>query len=64
MQPHQERVVEELKELNSKRERLGEFLETKAAGIVDAEELARLHRQQAIMKDYAEVLEERIRNFK
>jgi hypothetical protein len=66
MQPHQERVVAELKDLTSKRERLGTFISNPTnstyAALPDAEK-TRLRRQFDIMVQYEGVLQERIDNF-
>lgn len=63
MQPHQQRVVEELKELTEKLGRLSGFL---AGGVfvgLPADEQRRLRRQLHIMQMYEDVLQERIEHF-
>ena len=63
MQPHQERVVNELKELTEKRERLALFMGGGVfIGLPDPEQ-DRLHRQFNIMVQYEGVLQERIDHF-
>ena len=61
MQPYQERVVMELKELEDKRTKLGEFL--KDVTVVDPVERQRLKYQHEIMGLYANILRDRIANF-
>lgn len=64
--PHQQRVVQEKIELDAKLNKLSAFISspsfTKTVG--DAEEVARLVCQEEIMKDYSEILAERIAAFK
>ena len=64
MQPHQERVVNELKELTDKREKLETFI-TKSTTFSSLEEMEkkRLMRQHLIMQQYEAVLQERIDAF-
>jgi|SRR5579863_3838216 len=65
MQPHQQRVVAELKELTEKREKLATFLCT-PNGVCEKlppDEQARLRRQFDIMVQYEGVLQERIDHF-
>ena len=61
--PHQQRVVEERQELFAKLERLTDFLKTDRCLSLPLEERARLIRQQRAMREYAEVLGERIAGF-
>jgi radical SAM superfamily enzyme YgiQ (UPF0313 family) len=64
MQPHQERVVAELKELTEKRRKLGLFIADNAMfGALPREERVRLRRQFDIMIQYEGVLQERIDHF-
>ena len=64
MQPHEERVVNELKELTEKREKLGRFIGQNATfGTLPVGEQARLRRQFDIMVEYEGVLQERIDHF-
>jgi hypothetical protein len=64
MLPHQERVVQEKKELDEKLVKLTEFigLSSKFRGL-DSNEKARLYRQHKHMMDYSMVLGERIDAF-
>lgn len=66
MQPHQQRVVNELKELTDKREKLGAFIGSvnSAWQTVPSDEQSRLRRQFDIMVQYEGMLQERIDNFK
>lgn len=66
MQPHQQRVVAELKDLTEKRERLGAFVAGAGNGIfatLPTDEQVRLRRQHDIMVQYEGVLQERIDHF-
>jgi hypothetical protein len=63
MQPHQERVVEEKKELDSKRDKLTEFIKGKLFDSLPSDEQERLIRQFRIMEQYSDVLAERIVHF-
>lgn len=64
MQPHQERVVAELKELTEKREKLAVFIGSSPTfGKLPADEQMRLRRQFDIMVSYEGVLQERIDHF-
>lgn len=63
MQPHQQRVVEERKELDIKRDKLTEFLKGDFFRTLPADEQERLNRQLAIMDSYSGVLAERIVHF-
>ena len=63
MQPHQERVVMELNELNSKIEKLIPFLGGKIYGSLPEAEQLRLNKQLGYMQLYSKVLEERISAF-
>jgi len=63
MQPHQQRVVDELKELTSKREKLGAFWTNPIFSMLPTDEQARLRRQFDIMVQYEAVLQERIDHF-
>lgn len=63
MQPHQERVVTEKTELDERLGKLTSFFETQTfAGLANAEQ-ARLSRQAAVMREYSDVLAERIAAF-
>ena len=64
MEPHQQRVVEELKQLTDRREKLGIFMGGgKVFGALPADEQSRLRRQFDIMVSYEGVLQERINHF-
>lgn len=65
MQAHQLRVAEEKKELDEKIEALYDFIVV-FQGFFETltkDEQERLKRQLEIMKQYSEILEERIKNF-
>ena len=63
--PHQQRVVDEKRELDEKLQKLTAFInsESFATIVQDAEERGRLVCQEEIMKDYSAVLGERIAAF-
>ncbi len=65
MQSHQQRVVNELSELENKIRKLTDFiLSDKFIDVVaDPEERNRLITQNSIMNAYANILQERIDNF-
>lgn len=63
MQPHQERVVNERKELTDKREKLALFIGGKAFNTLPDDEQSRLRRQFDIMLQYEGILQERIDHF-
>lgn len=64
MKPHQQRVVDEKTELDSKLTKLGEFIEGSAIfKLLDEAEQARLVRQRGLMSQYSDVLGERITAF-
>lgn len=64
MQPHEERVVNELKELADKREKLGIFIGgSKLFGSLPTDEQGRLRRQFDVMIQYEGILTERIDHF-
>jgi ATP/maltotriose-dependent transcriptional regulator MalT len=62
-QPHQQRVVDEKADLDSKRDRLTEFLKGKIFQTLPSDEQERLTRQLGIMEQYSGVLAERIVHF-
>lgn len=64
MQPHQQRVVDEKKELDDKLTRLQAFFKTSTFDELDDAERSRLVHQAAIMGEYSTVLGERIAAFK
>lgn len=61
--PHQQRVIEEKQELDTKREKLGEFKNTDMFLSLPWQEQERLNTQAHVMTMYSSVLGERIRNF-
>lgn len=65
MQPHQQRVVAELRELTDRREKLGSFIAGAGAifSTLPNDEQERLRRQFDIMVRYEGVLQERIDHF-
>lgn len=63
MQPHQERVVTEKSELDAKIEKLDAFLHGSIYSTLAEVERMRLMRQFCHMKDYSNVLGERIAAF-
>ena len=64
--PHQQRVVQEKEELDEKLSKLSAFIDSPNFTITvkDENEIARLVCQEEIMKDYSEILAERITAFK
>jgi hypothetical protein len=66
MQPHQQRVVDEKRELDSKLEKLMAFIASETGKIFSGlvtEERQRLTTQARIMKEYSDVLGDRIAAF-
>ncbi len=67
LQPHQQRVVEEKKELDEKLDRLYAFVnaenQTAIFKMLPVRERNRLHRQCAIMEEYSNILGSRIADF-
>ena len=63
---HQQRVVQEKEELDEKLSKLSAFIDSPDFTITvkDENEIARLVCQEEIMKDYSEILAERIAAFK
>lgn len=64
MQPYQERVVQEKKELDEKLAKLDAFGRTEQYTLLPVDEQGRLNRQHSIMEQYSQILQERINNFK
>ena len=64
LEAHQERVVDELIELNRRAINLTIFRNSDSFNQVDSEEQNRLIKQLDIMQSYREILNERINNFK
>jgi hypothetical protein len=64
MQPHQQRVVEEKKELDEKLDKLKAFIETSPIfkGL-HQDERGRLNRQFDVMAEYSSILAQRIAAF-
>ena len=63
MKPYQQRVVEEKEQLDEKKNKLGEFLESDEFKAVDSDEQHRLTRQHQVMGEYSKILGERIGSF-
>ena len=63
MLPHQERVIEEKKELDEKREKLNAFGCTETFAALSAEEQGRLNQQCCVMQNYSYILSDRIKAF-
>lgn len=63
LQPHQQRVVDEKRELDEKREKLGAFKNGNLFATLPWQEQERLNTQAHIMTMYSAVLGERISAF-
>jgi uncharacterized protein YydD (DUF2326 family) len=63
MQPFQQRVVEEVRELRGKLDKLNQFVQTEMFNQLPDAEKARMLKQRSLMSDYADVLDERIAAF-
>jgi hypothetical protein len=65
LQPHQQRVVTEKTELNEKLTKLSAFISSDSFRTIvkDHAERNRLIKQEQIMKEYSEVLTDRIKAF-
>jgi hypothetical protein len=64
MQPHQQRVVEEKKELDGKLDRLIAFIDANPAfGVLYGDERKRLNLQVQVMTEYSSILSQRIAAF-
>ena len=63
MQPHQQRVVDEKDELAEKLTKLNGFIGGTIYDSLSADERNRLCRQAAVMKDYLDILNDRINAF-
>ena len=61
--PHQQRVVDEKRDLDDKREKLGSFKNTELFASLPWQEQERLNTQAHIMTMYSAVLGERISAF-
>lgn len=63
MQPHQQRVVDEKTELDEKLEKLSAFFGNPIFTSLPDVEQNRLNRQKVVMKEYSDILGERIAAF-
>jgi hypothetical protein len=63
LQPHQQRVIDEKSELDERLAKLVIFMGTELCLSLPFAERGRLKRQASAMKDYTEVLAERIAAF-
>ena len=63
LQPFQQRVVEENRELRVRLDNLNQFVQTEMFNQLPHVEKGRMLRQRSLMADYADVLDERIANF-
>jgi hypothetical protein len=63
LQPHQQRVVDEKRELDEKLTKLGAFGRTELFKTLPEDEQGRLNRQHSLMEQYSAVLGERIAAF-
>jgi len=63
MKPHQERVVQELKDLDEKIEKLTVFIKGDVFNTLPMDEQGRLKQQLIYMRGYSTILSERIGAF-
>ena len=63
MQPFKQRVIDEKNELDEKRTKLCAFMEGSSFASLPEDERMRLAKQDILMKDYSDVLAERIAEF-
>ena len=64
MQPHQQRVVDEKKELDEKLDKLKAFIETNSIFTsLPTDERGRLEKQFDVMAEYSSILSQRIAAF-
>ena len=64
MQPHQQRVVDEKKDLDEKLDKLKAFIETSPTfKSLPADERGRLGKQYDVMAEYSSILSQRIAAF-
>jgi len=63
MQDWQQRVIDEKIEIDARREKLGEFKNTKQFTMLPWQEQERMNTQAHLMTTYSAVLGERIANF-
>ncbi len=64
MQPYQQRVIEEKRELDDKKQRLKQFLKGPTFATLGEEEQVRMNQQLCAMDSYSAILGERIAAFK
>lgn len=64
MQPHQQRVIDEKKELDIKLDKLTDFLKSERSKTVSLPDIELLVKQQDVMSEYSSILARRIVNFK
>ncbi len=62
-EPYQQRVIEEKQQLDERLGRLNDFFTTATFHQLDDDEQYLLKRQAEVMKEYSEILEERIDGF-
>lgn len=60
---HQVRATEDKRELDDKISKLTEFLNSDKTEQLNQDEIQRLHKQLNVMKQYSDILGERIANF-
>lgn len=63
LQPHQQRVIDERDELQERKSKLEPFFRTDTYHALDEAEQWRLCKQNRLMGEYLDVLNERIANF-
>ena len=63
MAPHQQRVVDEKNELDEKLTKLEAFFSNPLWATLPSDEQARLSRQSEVMREYSDILGERIAAF-
>ncbi len=63
LQPHEQRVVEEKRDLDEKLNKLGAALNGTLKGKVSDADFSLLCEQERVMRDYSEILRRRIANF-
>ena len=63
MAPHQQRVVDEKNELDEKLTKLVAFFSNPLWATLPSDEQARLSRQSEVMREYSDILGERIAAF-
>jgi hypothetical protein len=63
MKPHQERVIQEKRELDEKLAKLDAFGRTEVFNTLPSDEQGRLNRQHSVMEHYSRILGERIAAF-